>query len=139
MSEIVLIIALAAISLVVIFLIVNTFKSHDYQNSTNGNTSLESDKNKQNDLHISSINQPDELTFALNITSNYAPIIMESTSADIQFKLSQTRVQGHSHKKTTPPIPCQDNGKAGILSNGYHVLLVSDGAGSSKLSHVASE
>lgn len=57
----------------------------------------------------------------------------------VDFKLSQTRVQGLSHKKAKPPIPCQDYGKAGILSNGFHVILVSDGAGSSKLSHVASE
>ena len=55
------------------------------------------------------------------------------------FKLTQARVQGQSHKKSTPTIPCQDFGKAGILPNGDHVIIVSDGAGSSKLSNVASE
>ncbi|MFN5909920.1 MAG: protein phosphatase 2C domain-containing protein [Bacteroidota bacterium] len=58
---------------------------------------------------------------------------------NVEFKLSRSIVQGHSHKKSTPPIPCQDYGRAGVLSNGYHVIIVSDGAGSSRLSHVASE
>lgn len=38
-----------------------------------------------------------------------------------------------------PPIPCQDAGRSGILSNGWHVLIVSDGAGSSSHSHIASD
>ncbi len=49
-----------------------------------------------------------------------------------------TSVQGHSHKKANPPIPCQDAGKGGILPNGWPILIVSDGAGSSKNSHLAS-
>jgi len=60
-------------------------------------------------------------------------------TSTVVFKLTQARVQGHSHKKSNPAIPCQDFGRAGILSNGCHVIIVSDGAGSSKLSHIASE
>jgi len=54
------------------------------------------------------------------------------------FKLGQVSVQGHSHKKSKPSIPCQDAGIGGFLSNGNHVIVVSDGAGSSKQSHQAS-
>ena len=57
---------------------------------------------------------------------------------DSQFSMAFTSVQGHSHKKADPPIPCQDAGKGGILPNGWAVLIVSDGAGSSKNSHIAS-
>jgi hypothetical protein len=63
----------------------------------------------------------------------------QKLNSSFSFKLTQARVQGHSHKKSTPPIPCQDFGKAGILPNGNQVIIVSDGAGSSKLSHIASE
>ena len=63
----------------------------------------------------------------------------QKVTSTVEFKLTQTRIQGHSHKKSNPAIPCQDFGKAGILPNGYHIIIVSDGAGSSKLSHIASE
>ncbi|MFN5937723.1 MAG: protein phosphatase 2C domain-containing protein, partial [Sphingobacteriales bacterium] len=55
------------------------------------------------------------------------------------YKIAQVIIQGHSHKKSDPIIPCQDFGKAGTLNNGFHVIIVSDGAGSSKYSHIASE
>ncbi len=55
------------------------------------------------------------------------------------FKLSYTKIQGHSHKKSNPPIPCQDSGLGGVLQNGFEYIIVSDGAGSSKQSHVASD
>jgi hypothetical protein len=54
------------------------------------------------------------------------------------FGMAFTSVQGHSHKKADPPIPCQDAGKGGFLHNGWPILIVSDGAGSSKHSHIAS-
>lgn len=66
-------------------------------------------------------------------------ISIKAVSTDQIFKLSQTSIQGHSHKKSLPQVPCQDYGRGGILNNGFHVVLVSDGAGSSKHSHIASE
>ncbi len=60
-------------------------------------------------------------------------------SENLRLKLTQARVQGHSHKKMEPAIPCQDAGKGGILSNGFPYIIVSDGAGSSKQSHIASD
>lgn len=57
---------------------------------------------------------------------------------DSQFVMAFTSVQGHSHKKADPPIPCQDAGRGGFLPNGWPVLIVSDGAGSSRNSHIAS-
>ncbi len=54
------------------------------------------------------------------------------------FQYAAVSVQGHSHKKTEPQVPCQDAGTCGTLQNGFHVMIVSDGAGSSRLSHVAS-
>ncbi len=71
--------------------------------------------------------------------SGIQPATAIPTKDAIHFNLSQARVQGHSHRKSNPPIPCQDYGKGAVLSNNYHVIIVSDGAGSSKLSHVASE
>jgi hypothetical protein len=51
-----------------------------------------------------------------------------------QFSMT---MQGKSHKTQTPPTPCQDSvfyeGK-----NNIHVMVVSDGAGSEKLSHIGS-
>jgi len=97
---------------------------------------LKREVNNQDIVNNHIINQSELPTSPIN---EHATKTIEQVYTNGSFKLSQTRVQGHSHKKATPPIPCQDNGKAGILSNDYHVLLVSDGAGSSKLSHVASE
>lgn len=57
----------------------------------------------------------------------------------MDYKIAQVSIQGKSHKKSDPIIPCQDFGKAGTLSNGLHIIIVSDGAGSSKFSHIASE
>lgn len=68
-----------------------------------------------------------------------ADIPEQKLNSNDSFKLSQARIQGLSHKRANPPIPCQDFGKAGILPNGFHVIIISDGAGSSRLSHVASE
>ena len=56
-----------------------------------------------------------------------------------KYKIAQTSIQGLSHKKNDPAIPCQDAGKSGILDNGLSIIIVSDGAGSSKLSHIASD
>ena len=55
------------------------------------------------------------------------------------FKVAKTSIQGHSHKKSDPPIPCQDAGTCGDLPNGFQVIIVSDGAGSSRMSHIASD
>ena len=50
--------------------------------------------------------------------------------------LSQS-VVGHSHLRLRPPVPCQD---ASLVSTDPRpIAMVSDGAGSSKLSHVGSE
>ncbi len=45
-------------------------------------------------------------------------------------------VTGNGHK--TQNIPCQDAHKTEIWSNGWGVAIVSDGAGSAKMSHLAS-
>jgi hypothetical protein len=103
-------------------------------------TPIKSDKeinqeSNHTDNKISSVN-----SIQTEVNQAAKPVIDEYAlhTCDV-FKLSQARVQGHSHKKSVPAIPCQDFGRAGILPNGFHVIIVSDGAGSSALSHVASE
>lgn len=67
------------------------------------------------------------------------------------FKVSYTSIQGKSHKKMDPQIPCQDAFKYDKLKIGgfkrllslkkplnLYVSVVSDGAGSSTFSHLAS-
>jgi hypothetical protein len=67
------------------------------------------------------------------------------------FKVSWTCVQGKSHKKMDPQIPCQDAFKYEKITNGgfkkllsfkkpisFSISIVSDGAGSSAYSHLAS-
>jgi hypothetical protein len=47
-------------------------------------------------------------------------------------------VQGTSHKKSVPPIPCQDSGLYYCINETTYVMVASDGAGSSKCSDRAS-
>lgn len=67
------------------------------------------------------------------------------------FKVSWTCIQGKSHKKMEPQVPCQDAFVFEKVSNGgikkfltfskpiiFSISIVSDGAGSSKYSHLAS-
>jgi hypothetical protein len=54
-------------------------------------------------------------------------------------KSAKASIQGPSHRRSDPPIPCQDAGFSGTLPNGMVAIVVSDGAGSSRLSHLASE
>jgi hypothetical protein len=54
------------------------------------------------------------------------------------YSLAATVVQGHSHKRADPPVPCQDAGRGFFLPNGYPAIVVADGAGSSSASHLAS-
>jgi hypothetical protein len=67
------------------------------------------------------------------------------------FKLSYTSIQGKSHKKMDPQIPCQDAFKCDTIKIGgfkrlinlkkplsFNISVVSDGAGSSTYSHLAS-
>jgi hypothetical protein len=54
------------------------------------------------------------------------------------YHLSTVCIQGHSHRKAPIPVPCQDACKGLTLSNGCPVAIVSDGAGSSTFSHLAS-
>lgn len=67
------------------------------------------------------------------------------------FKVSYTSIQGKSHKKMDPQIPCQDALKYDTIKIGsfkrllslkkpltFDVSIVSDGAGSSTFSHLAS-
>jgi hypothetical protein len=69
-----------------------------------------------------------------------------------EFKVSWTSVQGKSHKKMEPQIPCQDAFKFEKITNGsfkkllsfkkpvsFNISIVSDGAGSSTYSHLASD
>jgi hypothetical protein len=58
---------------------------------------------------------------------------------DGTYHLAYACVQGHSHRKSDPPVPCQDACMGLTLSNGWPVAIVSDGAGSSSLSHLASD
>lgn len=55
------------------------------------------------------------------------------------YQMASACVQGHSHRKSDPPVPCQDACKGLTLSNGWPVVIVSDGAGSSTFSHLASD
>lgn len=55
------------------------------------------------------------------------------------YRLASACVQGHSHRKSDPPVPCQDACKGLTLTNGFPVAIVSDGAGSSAFSHLASD
>jgi len=55
------------------------------------------------------------------------------------FQLATACVQGHSHLKSVPPVPCQDACLGLVLPNGYDAIIVSDGAGSSAASHRASD
>ncbi len=48
-------------------------------------------------------------------------------------------IQGPAHKKSIPEVPKQDNCNCFVIDNSYHIGIVSDGAGSSKFSHFASE
>lgn len=57
---------------------------------------------------------------------------------DGTYHLASACVQGHSHRKSDPPVPCQDACMGLNLSNGFPVVIVSDGAGSSAFSHLAS-
>jgi hypothetical protein len=55
-----------------------------------------------------------------------------------KFSASFASVQGSSHRKSEPQVPCQDSSSIHCLENGAWVLAVSDGAGSSTFSHDAS-
>jgi hypothetical protein len=55
------------------------------------------------------------------------------------YQLATACVQGLSHRKSDPPVPCQDACMGLTLSNGFPVAIVSDGAGSSSFSHLASD
>jgi len=55
------------------------------------------------------------------------------------MKIAKAVVLGSSHKNAKPPIPCQDAAKTGRLLNGFDVIIVSDGAGSSRHSDKASK
>jgi hypothetical protein len=70
---------------------------------------------------------------------------------DKDFKVLCTSIQGKSHKKMEPQIPCQDAFKYEKITNGgfkkllsfkkpisFSISIVSDGAGSSTNSHLAS-
>ena len=70
---------------------------------------------------------------------------------DKDFKVLCTSIQGKSHKKMEPQIPCQDAFKYEKITNGgfkkllslkkpisFSISIVSDGAGSSTYSHLAS-
>ena len=57
---------------------------------------------------------------------------------DGTYHLASACVQGLSHRKSDPPVPCQDACRGLTLTNGYPVAIVSDGAGSSAFSHLAS-
>jgi len=70
---------------------------------------------------------------------------------DKDFKVLCTSIQGKSHKKMEPQIPCQDAYKYEKIINGgfkkllsfkkpisFNISIVSDGAGSSTYSHLAS-
>ena len=70
---------------------------------------------------------------------------------DKDFKVLCTSIQGKSHKKMEPQIPCQDSYKYEKIINGgfkkllsfkkpisFNISIVSDGAGSSTYSHLAS-
>ena len=55
-----------------------------------------------------------------------------------RFQVAWACVQGKAHKKSQPPTPCQDSCTYGNLTDGIQVAIVSDGAGSSANSHLAS-
>lgn len=55
-----------------------------------------------------------------------------------QFKAAKTVVTGPSHLRTDPPTPCQDHADSRKLANGLVASVISDGAGSSMHSELAS-
>jgi hypothetical protein len=55
------------------------------------------------------------------------------------MKFAIASVQGSAHRKAQPEVPKQDSGICFLLENDYQVGIISDGAGSSKYSHIASE
>lgn len=55
-----------------------------------------------------------------------------------EFIAAKASVQGQSHRKQLPQIPCQDAARIYRFDNGNWVLALSDGAGSSAFSHDAS-
>lgn len=55
-----------------------------------------------------------------------------------EFIAAFSSVQGPSHRKSEPQVPCQDAARTLHLDNGCWVVAVSDGAGSSAFSHDAS-
>jgi hypothetical protein len=150
--------------LIIVFLIIFIFlKLENKINLVNEKLDMASNlnNNKMNNTEINSTDQKKSVTSKdsiLSVDEDNKGVINQTTTSNIdqsqpvdnfknelkltstvEFKLTQARVQGNSHKKSTPSIPCQDFGKAGILPNGDYVIIVSDGAGASKLSHIASE
>lgn len=55
-----------------------------------------------------------------------------------KYQVAWACVQGKAHRKTNPPTPCQDSCIHGSLTEQIQVAIVSDGAGSSQNSHLAS-
>ncbi len=55
-----------------------------------------------------------------------------------KYQVAWACVQGKAHRKTNPPTPCQDSCAYGNLTEQIQVAIVSDGAGSSANSHLAS-
>jgi hypothetical protein len=54
------------------------------------------------------------------------------------MKFATGSAQGPAHKKSQPEVPCQDSGVCFLVNDDNCVGIVSDGAGSSKNSHIAS-
>ena len=67
-----------------------------------------------------------------------APVAAVTTSL-LMYKRAMASLQGPSHRRADPPVPCQDAGFTDTLPNGMVAIVVSDGAGSSRLSHLASQ
>ena len=56
----------------------------------------------------------------------------------MQFKSAKTVITGSAHLRTNPKTPCQDHADSRRLANGLVASVVSDGAGSSSHSELAS-
>lgn len=55
------------------------------------------------------------------------------------MKFAISSVQGPAHKKAQPEVPRQDSATCFVINGENYIGIVSDGAGSSKKSHIASD
>ncbi len=162
MNPIVLLSLVSGLLLLIIALrVANKFKTKHVDKFTDGDPNINTSR-QSNILSISDKNDKYPISnkielqrsgdgdlFNNNVISDDEAIKMDNQSSKMDnendeikaandFVHAQACIQGLSHKKADPPIPCQDAFRTGILPNGFVVIITSDGAGSSACSDIAS-